>query len=177
MVSREAIFLVFFFLSQFLSGHPPARDFLNVRGVGHVHDHERVTVGALVIFQAQRLVPAAIEVGVFSAIVEIVMSAVAFLSRVVFLQKIGLGGIGDIVVADSAEPFEGQNLVTQFLVILSVRKFGDGSGQRLRRGAHHDPLFQLGVVDHGAVTLHHSLIQDHWILGLADVNETSACRE
>ena len=110
MVSGEAIFLVFFFLAQFLSGDPPPGNFLHVRGIGHVHDHERVAVGALVIFEAQRFIPSAIEIGVFSAIVKIVVRAVAFLSGVVFLQQIGLGGIGDVVVADSAEAFVGREL-------------------------------------------------------------------
>ena len=121
VVSGEAIFLVFFFLAQFLSGDPPPGNFLHVRGIGHVHDHERIAVGALVIFQAQRFIPAAIEIGVLSAVVKIVVRAVAFLSGVVFLQQVGFGGIGDVVVADSAEPFVGEDLVAQFLVILAVR--------------------------------------------------------
>jgi len=35
--------------------------------------------------------------------------AVAFLSGVEFLEEIGLGGIGDVVVADSPEAFEGED--------------------------------------------------------------------
>ena len=124
VISGEAIFLVFVFLTQFLSGHPPAGNFLHVGGIGHVHDHERVAVGALVIFEAQGFVPAAIEIGVFSAIVKIVVGAVAFRSGVVFLQQIRLGGIGDVVVADAAEAFVGENFVPQFLVILAVGILG-----------------------------------------------------
>ncbi len=54
LVSGEAVFLVFLFLAISLPGNPPAGNFLHIGGIGHVHDHERVAVGALVIFQTQR---------------------------------------------------------------------------------------------------------------------------
>src|SRR5260370_36272788 len=75
MISREDVLLVFFFLSQFLSGNPPPRDFLDVCGIRHVDDHERIAVRALVVFQSQLIVPAAIEGGVLSTVVEILLRA------------------------------------------------------------------------------------------------------
>ncbi len=58
------------------------------------------------IFQAQRFVPSAIEIGIFAAVIKIVMRAVAFFAGVEFLQEIRLGGIGDVIVADAAQTFD-----------------------------------------------------------------------
>jgi len=67
------------------------------------------------------IVPPQSQVAYCPPVVKIMVRAVAFLSGVEFLQEIGLGRIGDVVVADSPEAFEGEDFVAQFLVVLSVR--------------------------------------------------------
>ena len=121
-VAGEDVFLVLCFFAQTLAGNPPARNFLHLAGIGHVDDHDRVAIRALVILQPQLIVPAAIEVRVLAAVVEIVVRAVALLAGVVFFQQFGLGGIGDVVIANSAQAFEVDGAVAQFLVVRAVRE-------------------------------------------------------
>src|SRR6516164_596187 len=64
-VSGEDVFLVLLFLVDALAGNPPARDFLDVRRVGHIDDHDGIAEGPLVVFHSELIVPAAIEIRIF----------------------------------------------------------------------------------------------------------------
>ena len=65
---------------------------LHVGGVGHVHDHQRIAKRALMIFHAQLIVPAAIEIRVLPAVVKVMMRAVALFSGIEFLKQTGFAG-------------------------------------------------------------------------------------
>src|SRR5258708_19584657 len=59
LVSSKNIFLVFFFLTESLTGHPPPRNFLDIRRVRQIRDHDPVAERPRVIFQPQLAVPPA----------------------------------------------------------------------------------------------------------------------
>ena len=105
------------------------------------------------------------------------MRSVALLASAVFLKQLGLGGIGDVVVANPAQACETDHAVTQRLVILTVGKFGRGGGEGRGCCAHHDPFLQVGSVDHGSGTSCDVLVHDDGIFGIADIDEAAIRRQ
>ena len=159
VVTGEPILFVLLFLAQSLPRHPPFRHLFYVGGIGHIDNHQGIAIGPLEILQAQLVIPAAIEISVLATIVKIVMSAISLCAGVVFLQEDGLVRVRDVVGANAPEALVREYFVPQFLVVLTVRIFGNLHCERLRRGDHHDPFLDFRVVgDAGKGTLRHSFV-------------------
>src|ERR1035441_2394538 len=143
MISGESIFPVNIILTLQHSGNPPLRDVLHVRRIRHVHDYQAVAGRTLVIFHDDLIVPTAIEIGILSTVVEVMMRASTLHAGTIFLEHIGLGGIGDVEGAYTPESVVRENFVVQLLVVLPVRILRHSSSEWLCHGGHRDPLLDL----------------------------------
>src|SRR5439155_8333611 len=142
--------LVLRFLTGALPRHPPHRDLLGVRGIGHVHDHDPVAVPAnRALHVGEAVVGRGVEIGVVAAVVVVAVRSRAGLDPALGVAAVGgelreqgyAGGVGRVPDADSAQTLALLGLIDQArVIVLAVGGRRRGRSDRGRCSGDQDPL-------------------------------------